>query len=194
MRPEVYQPRGRAVGSSPGPRRARGRAAADDGAVRPVLALLAGALVLAGGATAPPRWAWPTASHVVVRGFEAPATAYAAGHRGIDVAAEAGAAVRAVDDGVVAFAGTVADRGVVSVEHDGVRSSVEPVDPAVEAGDAVRRGDVIGHVASGGDHAGVLHLGARVRVGDGWAYVSPLIYLGGAERAVLLPLGAWPTP
>jgi hypothetical protein len=37
----------------------------------------------------------------------------------------------------------------------------------------------------------VLHLGARVRVGDGWAYVSPLLYLGGARRAVLLPLSAW---
>lgn len=149
-----------------------------------------GALVLAAVLAAP--WSWPTGSHAIVRGFEAPATVYAAGHRGIDVAAAVGEPVRAVDDGVVAFAGTVVDRGVVAVDHDGVRSSVEPVDPAVHVGEAVHRGEVIGHVSTGGSHAaGVLHLGARIRAGDGWAYVSPLLYLGGATRAVLLPLSAW---
>jgi murein DD-endopeptidase MepM/ murein hydrolase activator NlpD len=142
-----------------------------------------GALVLAAALAAP--WSWPTGSHVVVRGFEAPVTVYSAGHRGIDVAAAVGEPVRAVDDGVVAFAGTVVDRGVVAVDHDGVRSSVEPVDPSVHVGDAVRRGEVIGHLATGGSHAtGVLHLGARIRRDDGW-------YLGGARRAVLLPLSAW---
>jgi len=149
-------------------------------------------LVAVVAATAAPAWAWPTDSHVVVRGFEAPATAYAAGHRGIDLSAPVGSPVRAVDDGVVAFAGTVVDRGVVAVDHDGVRSSVEPVDPTVQVGDAVHRGEVIARVATGGSHAaGVLHLGARVGTADGWAYVSPLLYLGGATRAVLLPLSAW---
>jgi hypothetical protein len=38
----------------------------------------------------------------------------------------------------------------------------------------------------------VLHLGARIAADGGWAYVSPLIYLGGARRAVLLPLAAFP--
>ena len=149
-------------------------------------------LVAVVAATAAPAWAWPTDSHVVVRGFEAPATAYAAGHRGIDLSAPVGSPVRAVDDGVVAFAGTVVDRGVVAVDHDSVRSSVEPVDPTVQVGDAVHRGEVIARVATGGSHAaGVLHLGARVGTADGWAYVSPLLYLGGATRAVLLPLSAW---
>ncbi|MGT2426608.1 murein hydrolase activator EnvC family protein [Amnibacterium kyonggiense] len=143
------------------------------------------------GATAP-AWLWPTASHDVVRGFEAPATAYAAGHRGVDLAAEVGEPVRAVDDGIVAFAGRVVDRGVVAIDHDGVRSSVEPVEPVVHVGDAVERGEVIGHVGIGGSHEpGVLHLGARIRSGDGWAYVSPLLWLGGARRAVLLPLSDW---
>ncbi len=141
----------------------------------------------------PPRWAWPVPSQRVLRGFEAPATPYAAGHRGVDLAADPGDEVLAVDDGVVAFAGTVVDRGVVAIDHDGVRSSIEPVDPAVEEGDPVRRGQVIGHLATGGGHpAGVLHLGARVRAAEGWAYVSPLLYLGGVRRAVLLPLDAFP--
>jgi murein DD-endopeptidase MepM/ murein hydrolase activator NlpD len=157
--------------------------------------LRVGALVLLAtvAAVAPaPLWAWPTTSHVVVRDFEAPATVYSAGHRGIDLAAPVGSEVHAVADGVVAFAGTVADRGVVAIDHDGVRSSVEPVDPAVLEGEAVRRGDVIGHVVIGGSHpAGALHLGARIRTAVGWAYVSPLLYLGGARRAVLLPLSTW---
>ena len=157
----------------------------------PLVALL---LVLAVGpapasASAAP-WAWPTDPHPVVRGFEAPATVYAAGHRGIDLHAEAGAPVRAVDDGVVAFAGTVVDRGVVAIDHDGVRSSVEPVRPSVHAGDQVRRGQVVGRLDAGGSHPpGVLHLGARVPVGDGWVYVSPLRYLGGGRRAVQAMLG-----
>ena len=100
--------------------------------------------------------------------------------------------MHAVADGVVAFAGTVVDRGVVAIDHDGVRSSVEPVDSTVHVGEPVHRGEVIGTVATGGTHAaGVLHLGARIRTADGWAYVSPLLYLGGATRAVLLPLSAW---
>ncbi len=155
-------------------------------------AVLAGAPAAAAGAPQP-RWTWPTADHRVVRGFQTPVTAYAAGHRGLDLAAGAGTAVHAPDDGVVAFAGRVAGRGVVSIDHAGVRSTLEPVDPSVRAGRAVRRGQVVGVVADGGAHpAGVLHLGARIRQGDGWAYVSPLLLLGGARRAVLLPLAAFP--
>ena len=142
-------------------------------------------------AAAAARWSWPVAPpHPIVRGFEAPATVYSAGHRGIDVSATAGTAVLAPDDGTVEFSGTVVDRGVVSIDHaDGVRSSFEPVTPRVAAGAAVHRGEVIAVVATGGSHpAGVLHIGARQ---DG-AYVSPLLFLGGAQRAVLLPLAAFP--
>ena len=153
-------------------------------------------VLAAGGPTAAatgPPWAWPVADHRVVRGFEAPATAYSAGHRGVDLLAGVGGEVRAPDDGRVAFAGAVAGRGVVSIDHDGARSSLEPVTASVEAGDEVRRGQVVGVLGTGGSHAaGVLHLGARVRSGDGWAYVSPLLLLGGARRAVLLPLAAFP--
>lgn len=154
------------------------------------------AALLAGGPAAGatrPRWAWPVEDHRVVRGFEAPATPYAAGHRGIDLLAGPGGAVRAPDDGRVAFAGRVAGRDVVSIDHDGVRSTLEPVAPAVRAGDPVRRGQVVGVLGAGGSHAdGVLHLGARTRSGDGWVYVSPLLLLGEARRAVLLPLAAFP--
>ena len=88
--------------------------------------------------------------------------------------------------GVVVFAGTLVDRGVISIDlGGGVVSSFEPVTASVHAGEVVARGQPIGIVATGGTHpAGVLHIGARLN-GD---YVSPLLFLGGVRHAVLLPL------
>ena len=131
-------------------------------------------------------WAWPVAPpHPVVRPYLAPATPYAAGHRGIDIATPDGATLYAPDDGVVHFAGWVVDRPVLSIDHgDGVLSSYEPVTTTLTAGDVVRRGQAIGLVESGHCGTPCLHLGVRV---DG-AYVSPLLYLGDQPRAVLLPL------
>ncbi|UOE45352.1 murein hydrolase activator EnvC family protein [Agromyces larvae] len=133
-----------------------------------------------------PRWRWPVPSPIVVlRPFRAPATPYASGHRGIDLDVPPGATVSAPAGGVVAFAGMVAGRGVITVDHgEGVLSSYEPITSAVAVGDAVRPGDPIGSVATGGHcGAGCLHFGVRV---DG-EYVSPFRFLGGVPRAVLLP-------
>ncbi|QEO10549.1 murein hydrolase activator EnvC family protein [Protaetiibacter larvae] len=142
---------------------------------------------LAAALVAAALWSWPVAApHPIVRGFVAPATPYAAGHRGIDVRAPEGAEVRAPAGGVVRFAGWVVDRPVLSIDHGGgVVSSYEPVATTLQAGDRVRRGDVIGTVLAGHCASPCLHLGVRV---DG-AYLSPLLFLGGQPRAVLLPLG-----
>jgi len=130
-------------------------------------------------------WSWPVTPPRILETYRAPAHAYAPGHRGIDVSAAGGAAVAAPDDGVVAFAGRVVDRGVLTIDHgDGIVSSFEPIDADVAVGETVRRGQVIGRAALGG-HAdgGELHIGARQ---DG-EYVNPLRFLGGIPRAVLLP-------
>ena len=134
-----------------------------------------------------PVWAWPVAApHTVVRPFLAPATRYSAGHRGIDIAASE-PLVRAPADGTVHFAGTVVDRPVISIAHDGgLLSSFEPVAPVVARGDAVRRGDVIGTVQGGHCAQPCVHFGVRL---DG-EYVSPLLLLGGVPRAILLPTRA----
>lgn len=131
-------------------------------------------------------WAWPVASpHPIARAYLAPATPYAAGHRGIDIRAAAGSLVTSPADGVVRFAGWVVDRPVLSIDHgDGVVSSFEPVESELVAGERVRRGQVIGTLLAGHCATPCLHLGARL---DG-AYLSPLVFLGSRPRAVLLPL------
>jgi murein DD-endopeptidase MepM/ murein hydrolase activator NlpD len=123
----------------------------------------------------------------VSRPFDPPDSPYTAGHRGVDLAGSAGAAVHAAGGGVVVFAGMVAGRPVVSVDHPGgLRTTYEPVDPAVGAGARVDRGTVLGVLAPG--HAGCpadacLHWGLR----RGEAYLDPLGLLR-PPRIRLLPL------
>lgn len=131
-----------------------------------------------------PDWRLPADGASVITPFEAPAHDYGAGHRGIDVGPVEGP-VRAPATGVVAFAGTVVDRGVVTIDHGGGWvTSIEPVSPSVSAGDTVAAGDTVGVLSTGG-HAppGTLHVGVRL---DG-EYVNPLLLLGRVPRAILLP-------
>lgn len=137
-----------------------------------------------------PRWQWPVPPpHEVIAPFDAPATPYGPGHRGIDIAVPGGAEVRAVEGGTVRFSGSVAGRGVVSVVHaDGLISTYEPVDGGVSAGDPVGAGQVLGTLegSSPASHCAgrdCLHLGAR----RGELYVDPLLLLGGRGPSVLLP-------
>jgi murein DD-endopeptidase MepM/ murein hydrolase activator NlpD len=115
------------------------------------------------------------------------AGALAAGHRGVDLAGQPGIAVLAAGDGVVAFAGSVAGRGVVSVDHpDGLRTTYEPVVPVASVGRRVVAGETVGPSRPG--HPGCpaaacLHWGARSAGG----YVDPLAALG-RGRLRLLPL------
>jgi murein DD-endopeptidase MepM/ murein hydrolase activator NlpD len=82
--------------------------------------------------------------------------------------------VLAAGPGVVAFAGSVAGVGVVSIDHpDGLRTTYQPVRPAVAVGVAVAAGDPIGVLSAG--HAGCpvdacLHWGLR----HGAEYLDPL--------------------
>lgn len=131
-------------------------------------------------------WAWPVAvPHTVIRPFVAPASHYAAGHRGIDITSVPGAPVFAPDDGVVSFAGPVVDRPVLSLTHaGGLVSSLEPVSSTLAIGSVVHRGELVGMLSHGGHCAAAcLHFGVRLH-GE---YVSPLNYLGGIQRSVLLP-------
>lgn len=125
----------------------------------------------------------------VLRGFAPPTQPWLPGNRGVDLAATTGEPVTAAADGVVLYAGLLAGRGVVSISHGELRTTYEPVDPAVARGESVRRGELIGRVSAVGDGCGppggCLHWGA-IR-GD--AYVDPLGLLA-APIARLLPIWA----
>lgn len=125
--------------------------------------------------------AWPVGSHpLVLRGWEPPATAYARGHRGVDLAAPPGTSVRTVAAGRVSFAGRVAGRGVVSVELTGtgtppLRTTYEPVEASVKKGDEVAAGAVLGTVEPADSHCTTtcVHWGLL----RGNAYLDPLSLL-----------------
>jgi len=160
-----------------------------------VLSLFAVVWVLApAGALAEPvapaasvLWTAPLPEPTVTRPFDVLPSRYAAGHRGVDLAGVAGTPVLAAGDGVVAFAGMVAGRPVVSVDHPGgLRTTYEPVDPSVGAGQAVARGSPLGTLLAG--HAGCpvsacLHWGLR----RGEDYLDPLTLMA-VPRVRLLPL------
>jgi len=126
----------------------------------------------------------------VLQPFVAPVQQWSPGHRGVDLAAGPGALVLAPSDGVVGFAGTVVDRGVVVLDHaGGLRTTLEPVVPLLPVGAAVRRGEAVARLGTGGHCApGCLHWGVR-RGRDAQAvYLDPLALLGPPPAPVLLPL------
>ena len=135
-------------------------------------------------------WSWPLdgAPPTITRPFEPPSSPYGPGHRGVDLAGAPGSPVLAAGSGVVAFAGMVAGRPVVSIDSaGGLRTTYEPVEPAVATGQAVARGSPVGTLLPG--HAGCpvaacLHWGLR----RGAVYLDPLTLLR-PPRIRLLPWG-----
>ena len=137
---------------------------------------------------------WPLAGvPAVTRPFQPPPRPWLPGHRGVDLAGAPGVLVLAAGAGVVAFAGSVAGVGVVSIDHPGgLRTTYEPVTPLVAAGTQVVAGEPIGVLLPGHDGCPVdacLHWGLR-RGGD---YLDPLTLLGLA-RVRLYPVTVASSP
>lgn len=135
-------------------------------------------------------WTWPLDVRTpvtVVRGFDPPATAYGAGHRGVDLAGMPGAPVLAAGSGRVSYAGLLAGRGVLVVVHGELRTTYEPVTATVSVGQPVEVGEPIGNLDAGHGgcpEAACLHWGLR----RGETYLNPLSVVG-AGPVRLLPLG-----
>ena len=125
------------------------------------------------------------AAGTVARRFLPPPNPYGRGHRGADLVAAPGDPVLATGAGVVAQAGVLAGRGVVSVVHPGgLRTTYEPVTAAVVVGTPVTRGTVVGTLDAG--HPGCpaaacLHWGLRRRTTADVRreqYLDPLLLVG----------------
>ncbi|WP_334172600.1 murein hydrolase activator EnvC family protein [Sinomonas sp.] len=166
--------------------------------VRLLLTLLPAAPLLGGAAPpnthvalsepAPSRgWLWPLEPRpAVVRAFDPPAQPWLSGHRGIDLAGGPNQAVVAPHDGVIAFAGWVVDRPVLTVDHaGGLRSSFEPAETDLTVGTRISRGQRIGRIAAAPLHCGTTCLHWGVRQHDD--YVSPLRFVADTRPSVLLP-------
>ncbi|MDP4504560.1 M23 family metallopeptidase [Nonomuraea turcica] len=137
----------------------------------------------------PPTWRWPLDGHPrILRRFTPPPEPWLAGHRGIDLAAPAATPVLAAGEGIVRFAGPVAGKGVVTIDHeDGLRTTYLPVAASVKRGQPVTPGTELGVIEPSGDHCpeSCLHWGLLRETG----YLNPLVLLGhGPIR--LLPF--WP--
>lgn len=130
-------------------------------------------------------WVWPARPFRLSRAYVAPAHDYGPGHRGVDLDLLGGTEVRAPAAGVVAFAGDVAGRGILTIDHgDGLVTTLEPVQTALTPGVLVAPDDIVATLSAGGHaEAGMLHFGVRLH-GD---YINPMLLLGGVPRAVLLP-------
>jgi hypothetical protein len=148
----------------------------------------AATLVLASphAAAAAARWPWPAHGPVVAR-FALGPDPYARGqHRGIDIAAPRGAAVRSACGGRVRFAGRAAAFGrAVSVEcGPWIVSYGHLGSVAVHRGAPVGTGETLGSVGA------ALHLGVRRR-GERHGYVDPLALLADPGLPVAGPGGPY---
>ena len=120
---------------------------------------------------------WPLRPRpAVLRAFAGPELRWQPGHRGVDLAGTPGQAVYSAAAGTVVFAGELAGRPVVSVAHPGgLRTTYEPVQPAVRPGAVLTAGTLLGALVAG--HPGCascLHWGAMWGPASGADYVDPL--------------------
>lgn len=125
----------------------------------------------------------PPVARPVADPFRPPTNPYGPGNRGLEYATESGDVIRVIGPGIVAFAGWVAGRGVVSIEHpDGLRSSLTGL-----ASISLRRGQLVDTGTLAGTAAGRVHLGVR-RAGR---YLDPATLFTDGWRphhAVLVPV------
>jgi len=158
-------------------------------------AVLVGAAVLqpspaAAAGPSPAHGVWPLRPRPpVVARFDPPGTPWGRGHRGVDLAGPVGQQVHAAAAGVVTFAGRLAGRGVVVVDHGATRTTYEPVAAGVRVGDRVAAGAVIGRLQLFGSHCfprACLHWGL-IEGRD--HYLDPLSLVGAVPVRLLPPGG-----
>ena len=164
--------------------------------MRQLLAAALAALLLAPSAGA---WTWPVQG-AVLRGFSLGSDPYAGGqHRGLDVAAPVGAAVRAPAAGTVTFVGAVPDGGravTIRTADDFAVTLLQLAASSVARGDVVAEGATVGVVGDSVDRVTRephVHLGVR-RWDEPEGYVDPLALLPVRPEAAPAPTMSEPAP
>lgn len=122
------------------------------------------------------QWGWPMKSAQLSVGFDRPPQNWLPGHRGVDLAGKSGDRVYAAGNGVVAFTGQVAGKGVVVIKHGSVRTTYEPVTASVLVGSKVKVGELIGRLAPGQSHCATQSTVSCLHWGliQGEKYLNPL--------------------
>lgn len=111
----------------------------------------------------------------VIRPFDKPQHNWLKGHRGVDLDIPVNGTVRAANSGIITFAGKVAGKPVISIDHpDGLRTTYQPVTTVLNTGDSVARGEAIGILAPSVDGFPGLHWGVLQGKDD---YLNPLTLL-----------------
>jgi len=152
-----------------------------------ITALVAGGILQPNPTNAAKRWDWPMKPARLSAGFDRPAQNWLPGHRGIDLVGRSGDKVFAAGNGVVTFAGTLAGKGVIVINHGKLRTTYEPVTASVVVGSQVKVGELIGILSPGESHcaskrtANCLHWGLI----QGEKYLNPLMLVKKPVR--LLP-------
>jgi murein DD-endopeptidase MepM/ murein hydrolase activator NlpD len=130
---------------------------------------------------------WPLQPQPPVEhAFDPPSVTWGAGHRGVDLRGSIGEPVHTALAGTVRFAGRIAGRGVVVVDHGLTRTTYEPVDASVHVGDQVAVGQVVGTLEWFGTHClprACLHWGL-IEGAD--HYLDPLTLVGCGPQPVRL--------
>lgn len=129
----------------------------------------------------------PLFQEKIQQDYLAPASEYAAGHRGLDILVELGEQLLSPVEGQITFADKLVDRDVITVTApDGKRYSFEPACPLKTLGATVTKGEPIATHCLASDsykyHCDkCVHFSARSDFG----YLSPLYLLGRLEPSVL---------
>jgi murein DD-endopeptidase MepM/ murein hydrolase activator NlpD/pimeloyl-ACP methyl ester carboxylesterase len=126
----------------------------------------------------PANFGYPVKSTKIVKGFSASKTQYGPGHRGTDFEAKIGEKVSAVAPGQVIFAGLVAGKLYVSINHgNDIVSTYHLATKTVKVADIVTKGQLIGTVGEPlpNDEVNTFHFSMRIKD----VYVDPMLYITG---------------
>ena len=130
----------------------------------------------------------PVDSPQIINHYRAPKDKYSAGHRGIDLASQLGAAVYYPVAGTIAFSGKVGYRNLITIEWQDKTISLEPVCSELRSGTPVQAGEAVGTLCEADAEyrwhcEQCLHFGIKTESG----YLSPEFFFGSLSPSRLLP-------